>query len=50
MDWLNAMGEGLNKPTVKDGTVFAEGGGLVDWKYVWWSRLDWKYIIKWWFK
>ena len=27
---MNAMGGGTNKPTVKDGTVFAEGGGLVD--------------------
>ena len=27
---MNAMGGGTNQPTVKDGTVLAEGGGLVD--------------------
>jgi len=27
---MNAMGGGTNKPSVKDGTVLAEGGGLVD--------------------
>jgi len=32
---LNAMGGGTNKPSVKEGTVFAEGGGLVDIGNMW---------------
>ena len=36
---LNAMGGGTNKPTVKDGTVFAEGGGFLGPMSDMWSRL-----------
>ena len=36
---LNALGGGTNKPEVKDGTVFAEGGGFLGNMGEMWSRL-----------
>jgi len=36
---MNAMGGGTNKPTVKEGTVFAEGGGFLGPMSDMWSRL-----------
>ena len=36
---LNSMGGGTNKPEVKDGTVFAEGGGFLGPMGDMWSRL-----------
>ena len=36
---MNAMGGGTNQPTVKDGTVLAEGGGFLGPMSDMWSRL-----------